>query len=191
VKALTNRKLDGFISLLWAVTGFLAIELGCFHPTSEAGEFFLVLGLWWGVAMLLAVSGLKSRSGPGVLTSICTILLFIGFLWLSVPRIGPKRLSRPAAAARQLSCFETALGAFHADTRFFPAGTNGLRDLLQKPAGTTNWHGPYLPALLRDPWNQDYQYECPGRHNPHSYDIGSPGPPGANAPIGNWKQNPG
>ena len=50
-----------------------------------------------------------------------------------------------------------------------------------------SWHGPYLESIPKDPWNSDYVYECPGKHNPNSYDIYSQGTPGAQNPIGNWQ----
>jgi general secretion pathway protein G len=49
------------------------------------------------------------------------------------------------------------------------------------------WHGPYLESIPLDPWGNAYIYEYPGKHNPSSYDISSPGPPGAQNPIGNWQ----
>ena len=55
-------------------------------------------------------------------------------------------------------------------------------DLIQQPRDAQNWRGPYLQSdsIPKDPWGNDYIYECPGRHNPTSYDISSLGPPGDN-----------
>ena len=40
-------------------------------------------------------------------------------------------------------------------------------DLVQQPRDAQNWRGPYLqPMIPKDPWGNDYIYECPGRHNP-------------------------
>jgi general secretion pathway protein G len=90
------------------------------------------------------------------------------------------------AAQAQIASFKTALDAFEVDNGYFPKGRDGLMALVQKPREAAHWHGPYLALLLKDPWNQDYIYECPGKHNPGSYDISSPGQPGDELPIGNW-----
>jgi general secretion pathway protein G len=190
MRPLSNRKWDGVLSLVWACGGFLALKYGKFYVDSPALHFFIVFGAWWGVAMLLAVSGLKSRSWPSVVAGLGTVVLFISLLWITVPighiHRGPR--AQIPAAMMQIATFKTALDAFQADTRSYPTGRDGLQALIKQPAGTTNWRGPYLSgdALPRDPWGHDYLYECPGRHNSNSYDISSPGPPRANAPIANW-----
>ena len=89
-----------------------------------------------------------------------------------------------AVASREEA--STALDAFEVDNGYFPKGRNGLNDLVQQPRDTTSWHGPYMDTIPKDPWGNEYIYECPGKHNPASYDISSQGSPGANTPIGNW-----
>ena len=61
-------------------------------------------------------------------------------------------------------------------------------DLVQQPRDAVSWHGPYLDQIPKDPWNNDYIYDCPGKHNPSSYDISSLGPPGDKCPsaTGPW-----
>ena len=189
MKPLTNRKWDGILSLVWVCGGFLVLKFGGLHFNSQALGFFIIFGAWWGVAMLLAVSGLKSRSWPSVVTGLGTVLLFISFLWIITPKSRHGSHRAPVAAAMtQMATFKTALDAFQADNGFYPTGKDGLQVLLKQPAGTTNWRGPYLSAdaIPKDPWGNDYLYEFPGRHNSNSYDISSPGPPRANAPIANW-----
>ena len=72
----------------------------------------------------------------------------------------------------------TALDAFKRDTGHYPTGTNGLLELVQRPPDTTNWHGPYLEFIPKDPWGHDYIYECPGKHNTNFFDLISLGPDG-------------
>ena len=75
------------------------------------------------------------------------------------------------------------------DNGYYPKGKNGLGDLVQQPRDAQNWHGPYLDKLPNDPWGNDYIYECPGKHNPSSYDLLSVGPDGkagTEDDIGNW-----
>jgi general secretion pathway protein G len=84
------------------------------------------------------------------------------------------------AAETQISMFKTALDAFEVDMGYYPKGRNGLADLIQRPREAPNWHGPYLDkdVVPKDPWGNDYVYECPGRHNPSFYDVSSAGPDG-------------
>src|SRR5947207_11562562 len=93
--------------------------------------------------------------------------------------------ARVTSAQTQIANFKTALDAFEVDNGYYPKGKNGLMDLVQKPRDATAWHGPYLDSIPKDPWQQDYIYECPGKHNA-SYDISSMGPPGKEMVIGNW-----
>jgi general secretion pathway protein G len=187
MKPLTNRRWDGVLSLVWFCGGFFALKIGDFHPDSPVLNFFIVFGAWWGVAVLLAVSGLRSRYWPSVVTSLGTVLVFICFFWMIRPRVTIwQPPARMAAAMTQIATFKTALDAFEADTGSYPTGRDGLQALLKQPLATTNWQGPYLNGIPKDPWGQDYHYECPGRQNTNSYDISSPGPPRQNAPIANW-----
>jgi general secretion pathway protein G len=189
MKPLTNRKWHGILSLVWLCGGFFALKFGDFHSDSPIPRFFIIFVAWWSIAMLLAVSGLRSRSWPSVVTSLGTILAFICLLWMIRPRVTIwQPPARMVVAMTQIATFKTALDAFQADNGFYPTGRDGLQALVKQPAGSTNWQGPYLSAdaIPKDPWGNAYLYECPGRHNSNSYDISSPGPPRANAPIANW-----
>ena len=71
-----------------------------------------------------------------------------------------------------------------------------LKDLVEKPedeAVAAKWQGPYLDSLdqLKDSWQQDLKYKCPGEFNPNSYDLWSVGPDGQDGnddDISNWKK---
>jgi general secretion pathway protein G len=99
--------------------------------------------------------------------------------------VGRSEQARITAAQAQIAAFKTALDSFEVDNGYYPKGSGGLEDLLVQPRDAVNWHGPYLESIPKDPWQQDYIYACPGQHNA-SYDIFSPGPPGADHPYGNW-----
>jgi general secretion pathway protein G len=101
--------------------------------------------------------------------------------------MGRSKQAQITAAVTQISAFKTALDAYEVDNGYFPKGKNGLGDLVARPRDAMGWHGPYLDNVPKDPWGNDYIYDCPGRHNPSSYDISSQGPPGEQTPIGNWQ----
>jgi general secretion pathway protein G len=84
--------------------------------------------------------------------------------------------ARITAAKTQIDAFRTALGTFEVENGYFPKGKDGLQALVERPSDAPNWNGPYMDSIPKDPWGHDYLYECPGKHNPASYDITSMGP---------------
>ncbi len=99
-----------------------------------------------------------------------------------------------SASKTRLATLRTALDAFDVDVGHFPIGKAGLLDLLRQPPGETNWRGPYLDSdgVPKDPWNNDFIYDCPGSHNTNSFDLISCGPdglPGTRDDIANWTNN--
>ncbi|HEY2951775.1 MAG TPA: type II secretion system major pseudopilin GspG [Verrucomicrobiae bacterium] len=127
------------------------------------------------------------------LIELLLVLVILGVLAaIVVPKFsGRTEQARVTAAITQISSFSTALNAFEVDNGGFPKGRNGLADLVQQPRDAQNWHGPYLESIPKDPWGSEYIYECPGKHNPSSYDIMSMGPDlrvGGDDDITNWQQ---
>ena len=133
------------------------------------------------------------RGGGFTLIELLLVLVILGILAaIVVPKFtGRTEQARITAAVTQISSFSTALNTFELDNGGFPKGANGLISLVQKPNDAQNWHGPYLDSIPKDPWGNDYVYECPGRHNQSGYDITSAGPDGklnTDDDIANWKK---
>jgi general secretion pathway protein G len=127
------------------------------------------------------------------LVELLLVLVILGTLAAIVlPKFsGVSQRGRVTAAETQISTFKTALDAFEVDMGYYPKGRSGLADLIQQPRQAPNWHGPYLQSdvIPKDPWGNDYVYECPGRHNPSFYDVSSAGPDGrlgTDDDISNW-----
>ncbi len=128
-----------------------------------------------------------ARRGFTLVEMLLVLVILATLAAIVYPKVmGRSKEARITAAQTQIANFKTALNLFEVDTGDYPRGRNGLMDLIQMPRNVTGWHGPYLDMIPRDPWGQDYIYECPGKHNPTSYDISSAGPPGEQFPIGNW-----
>lgn len=126
------------------------------------------------------------------LIELLLVLVILGVLAaIVVPKFaGRTEQARVTAATSQISTFGTALDAFEVDTGFYPKGKSGLNDLFQQPREAQNWRGPYLKnEVPKDPWGNEYVYECPGKNNPTSYDVMSMGPDGrvgGDDDITNW-----
>jgi hypothetical protein len=97
MKALTSRKWDGVLSLVWTCGLFVALKLGEFHSGSTTLSLF-ILSAWWGVAILLAVSGVRSGSPSSVLAGLGT-----GLTWrMFAKTLGVAVTSTNAPASTQI-----------------------------------------------------------------------------------------
>jgi len=115
------------------------------------------------------------------LIELLLVLVILGILAaIVVPKFsGRTEQARMTAAQSQVSTFGTALDAFEVDVGYYPKGRNGLNDLVTQPRDAQSWRGPYMKnEIPKDPWGNDYVYECPGKNNPSSYDLLSMGPDG-------------
>jgi len=133
--------------------------------------------------------GLRSSRRQGfTLVEMLLVLVILATLAAIVyPKVmGRTRQANDTAVRTQINSFKTALDSFEIDNGYYPKGRNGLQELLVQPRDAVKWHGPYMDSIPKDPWLNEYIYECPGKHNPAFYDIYSQGPPGEQAPIGNW-----
>ena len=135
----------------------------------------------------------RRRASDGfTLIELLLVLVILGVLAaIVVPKFaGRTEQARVTAATSQISTFGTALDAFEVDTGSYPKGKSGLNDLFQQPREAQNWRGPYLKnEVPKDPWGNDYVYDCPGKNNPTSYDVMSMGPDGrvgGDDDITNW-----
>ena len=135
-----------------------------------------------------------ARLGGFTLIELLLVLVILGILAaIVVPKFsGRTEQARITAAESQIATFGTALDAFEVDVGRYPKGRNGLLDLVTAPRDAQNWRGPYMKNdIPKDPWGQEYVYECPGKNNPSSYDLSSMGPDGragSEDDVTNWKK---
>ena len=109
---------------------------------------------------------------------------------LVVPKFaGRSQEARVTAARTDIHSLEVAIDAFEIDAGRFPTSEEGLRVLYERPANLDSWR-PYLKqGIPRDPWNNEYVYEYPGRYNREGYDLYSLGPDlqqGSEDDVMNW-----
>ena len=96
------------------------------------------------------------------------------------------------AAAAQVGFYARAMDRYRLDMKKYPPN---LQDLITKPgdaAAANRWGGPYMDRVAKDPWDREYKYVSPGKHNADSFDVWSAGPDGQDGTaddIGNWENS--
>jgi len=70
----------------------------------------------------------------------------------------PSTDHRVQQAARNLDTLRVALERFRRDAGRYPTADEGLRALRSRPEAE-GWQGPYVRAVLPDPWDRPYRYE--------------------------------
>jgi len=105
---------------------------------------------------------------------------------------GGKQEAKITAARQGISYIKTALKMFEMNCDRFPTTEEGLQALIEQPGNLPGWKGPYLDqqSVPLDPWQNPYQYHCPGQHN-NGFDLYSFGPDGQDGggnDIDNWSQ---
>jgi general secretion pathway protein G len=144
----------------------------------------------------------RERRAQGfTLIEIMAVVIIMGLLMgiVGVTVFSQVDKARVATAKIQIKQVESALEFYRMDNSRYPSTEQGLRALIEAPPDVRNYPpGGYLKDRegLLDPWQQPFQYQSPGQHNPHTFDIWSQGADGApggtdlNAEVGNWSDDP-
>jgi general secretion pathway protein G len=133
------------------------------------------------------------RTRGFTLLEILVVLTIIGLLvGLAVNRVTNSldNAQMDIVKAFVKSSMTTPLMSYRMDMGGFPTTAEGLAALCTMPQSAAGrWRGPYVVdgKIPLDPWNEPYQYACPGKHNPTGYDIWSKGPTNRPMEIGNWE----
>jgi len=125
---------------------------------------------------------LSSSSG----VTILEVLIVLTIIALIASVVGPRLVgylgrAKSETASLQVQQIGNAIQLFYIDLGRYPTDTEGLRVLVERPAGDTSWAGPYLdsPDALTDPWGRDYIYSEPaGENNPSVRSLGRDGSAG-------------
>lgn len=127
--------------------------------------------------------GVRGESEEGF--TLVEMLVVITIIGLVMALVGPRVLNylsefKVKAAKIQIESFSAALDLYFLDNGTYPAASEGLVALVQRPPSAPAWNGPYLRsgAVPDDPWGHAYVYKVPGDHTPYeinSYGAGAVG----------------
>lgn len=135
------------------------------------------------------------------LIEIMAVVLIMGLLMslVGVTVFSQVDRARVTTARAKMAQLESALEFYRLDNSRYPSTEQGLEALINKPTGAPEPRNypksGYLKSAagLDDPWGERFQYESPGQHNPHAFDVWSLGADSAtggsdtDADIGNWR----
>lgn len=112
--------------------------------------------------------------------SLIELLVVLVILGLLAGLVGPRVMkyvgdSKTKTARLQIEDIGAALDLYNLEVGRYPSTDEGLIALVQQPADTASWNGPYLKKkkIPKDPWNRDYAYFSPGENG--AYDLFSLG----------------
>jgi len=137
----------------------------------------------------IRLNRLRQTQGFTLVEMLLVLVILATLAAIVIPKMaGRSQQAKVTSAQTQINSLELALDAFEVDNGYYPK-TGALDDLVEQPAGATNWKGPYLKKIPLDPWGGPYTYDYPGKHNPSGYDLMSNGPDGqagTEDDITNW-----
>lgn len=140
----------------------------------------------------------REQSGFTMLEILIVVTIIGALMAIVANRFLDRQVdAKISLASTQMRQLEQALELYRLDNGRYPTTEQGLGALVREPStGPTPRRyppGAYVSAkLIRDPWEEDFQYEIPGEHNAHAFDLFSYGPDGkqggdaVNADIVNW-----
>jgi general secretion pathway protein G len=137
-----------------------------------------------------------------LLEIMLVIVIIIALAAVVVPNLGSRREQAKIGTTKiQLKSIEDAMEYFKTDVGRYPTSEEGLQALnsaeqIQDEELSKKWHGPYLGKetkqfSLKDAFDHDFHYTCPGEHNTKTFDLYSAGPDGQEGTeddIGNWEK---
>ena len=136
----------------------------------------------------------RRRQSGFTLVELLVVLVILGLIMaFAVPQVIKYIGGAKADSAKiQVQRLGSVLDLYRLEVGHYPTQEEGLRALVEKPAGAENWNGPYLKKddALTDPWGRPYVYQIPGEHGEYDlYSLGADGQEGGegeNRDQTNW-----
>ena len=133
---------------------------------------------------------MKDNKGFTLVELMLVVIIIGALVAMVLPRLtGRSEQARTQVAKADISAnIATALKLYEMDNGKFPTTEEGLNALLNKPASSVSWNGPYLEKNPLDPWARPYQYKCPGTHKDYDlYSLGADAIEGTKDDVTNWE----
>ena len=135
---------------------------------------------------------MRNKKGFTLIELMLVVIIIGALVAMVMPRLaGRSEQAKVGAAKADISAnIATALKLYELDNGRYPSSSDGgLNALVAKPAGASNWNGPYLEKKPIDPWGREYKYVSPGTHRTYDYDLYSVGPDGVEGQddVVNWQ----
>ncbi len=142
----------------------------------------------------------RNRTSAFTLVQLLIVIVVVVVLAaVAAPRfLKQQEKARRTQATNDIDALGFALDRYANHNSAYPSTEQGLKALWEKPIVSPipgDWQGPYMDKpILEDPWENDYEYIYPGRHNKHDYDLiaygkdGITGGGGDNEDIVNWTE---
>lgn len=119
----------------------------------------------------------NQKNAGFTLLELLVVLVILGLLAaVATPQVmSYLDRARTQSASIQIDNLSTSLDLYRLDVGRYPTEREGLSSLVEPPAGSNSWHGPYVkkPEMLLDPWGNPYRYRIPGKRG--AFDIYSLG----------------
>jgi len=111
---------------------------------------------------------MNNRQSAFTLLEIMLVVAIIGVLLAAaIYKMAPALdVAKGTRTRGDIQAIRTMLLSYNGTNGFYPSSDQGLNALVPK----------LMESVPKDAWGSNYVYRCPGRQNPNSYDLFSPGP---------------
>jgi general secretion pathway protein G len=104
----------------------------------------------------------RTQAGFSLMELLVALVILALVMGIVAPRvIGYLSRAKSQTAEAQVKNIQGALDLFLIDVGRYPTESEGLKALIEAPAGSTGWAGPYLDndeVVPLDPWGNPYLY---------------------------------
>lgn len=139
----------------------------------------------------------RNRRAFTLLEMILVVSIIALLLGVAINKMGGALdFGKEVRVKGDIQSISNALRMYNAQNGFYPTTEQGLKALVVQPTSEPRprqWRCAFDDGKVpRDPWDSEYGYVCPGKHNPNSFDIISNGPDrtaNTTDDLGNWEKD--
>lgn len=128
----------------------------------------------------------RSKQAGFTLLELLIVIAILGLLAVvgAVELVAYLGRAKTDTTRLQIDQLVAALDLFRIDVGRLPTSEEGLKALIDTPAGVARWRGPYLRKrdALSDPWGRPFVYRRPGENR--DFDLASYGADGKRGGTG-------